>query len=132
MGGDGRPFLLYPRAMINKEPVFAWFVESGDVMITVDPHDDRLDIPPHLRGADPVNFVLGVTPSPHMGYDGWGVTAPMRFAGNLYTCRFPWSAIMQMSSENAVIQFRTAQTAAAPPPRQTPDRKKKPTLRVVK
>lgn len=92
--------------MVNKQPVFSWFLENGDVMVSVDTGFEGVDTPPPLRTGEVVGFIFGSVPTPHLTVDDWGLTSPMRFSGNLYTCRFPWGSIQQLSSQDAVIQFR--------------------------
>ncbi|MBF0169967.1 MAG: hypothetical protein HQK87_02580, partial [Nitrospinae bacterium] len=87
-------------------------------------------------------FIFGAVPTPHLAIDDWGISSPMRFSGNLYTCRFPWGAIQQLSSQDAVIQFRNTaaepapQTGSAPPGATAPSpakgAKSRANLRVIK
>ncbi len=92
---------------VNKRPVFEWFLAQGDVMITVTPPSHGLIIPKHLATKDKIDFILGDIPTPNISIDDDGVVAPMRFAGELFKCVFPWSAMLQMSGQDAVIYFRT-------------------------
>lgn len=119
---------------MNKVPVFEWFLEYGDVLITVNTHTKGVDIPPSLRDQEFVDFVLGPTPSPKMTTDQKGIRAPMRFSGALYHCYFPWDSVIQMSANEAVIQFREfkiePETTAKKRPQE--QKKNKTHLRVVK
>lgn len=121
---------------MNKLPVFEWFAAQGDVLVTVNTSVAGVDIPARLRQQEVVDFILGETPTPKMTADERGVSAAMRFGGALHECHFPWEAIIQMSGQDSVIQFRnpTAATGTEPRPRPAPaaPKKKKPDLRLVK
>ena len=106
---------------MNKLPVFNWFIAMGDVLITVETKAVGVDIPPHLRENETVDFILGQIPTPKLTVDEAGVTAPMRFGGTLSTCRFPWESIRQMASPAAVMQFSNAPATET---HETDDRKK--------
>jgi len=121
---------------LSKLPVFEWFFNQGDVLITVNTHVDQVDIPPNLRNQEIVDFILGPTPTPKMTMDERGVTASMRFSGALYACYFPWTAIIQMSGQDAVIQFRNPLQAGEKSrgalDEETSQGKKRANLRLVK
>jgi len=91
---------------MNKLAIFESFYSAGDVLVTLNTNTDGLDIPSNLRSQEIVDFILGQTPTPKLTADDHGVSTPMRFSGSLYNCYFPWSAIVQMSGQDAVIQFR--------------------------
>jgi len=91
---------------LNKLPIFEWFYPQGDVMVTVNTNITGVDIPSDLRQQEIVDFVLGDKPTPKLTADGVGISAPMRFSGSLYSCYFPWDCVMQMSGQEAVMQFR--------------------------
>ncbi len=125
--------------MVNKRPVFSWFLENSDVLVSIDTACDGVDTPPQLQTGEVVSFIFGAVPTPHLTFDDWGITSPMRFSGNLYTCRFPWEAIQQLSSQDAVIQFRNSDapdeaTTDAPSEKNPSDKGKKGrgNLRLVK
>lgn len=93
---------------MNKLPVFEWYLKAGEVLLTVDPRVEGVDLPPNLRDQENyVNLIVGRIPTPKLTADEWGVLAPMRFSESAYTCRLPWEAVLQMSSHDAVIQFRS-------------------------
>ncbi|MGK7346733.1 MAG: hypothetical protein ACNS63_13085 [Candidatus Nitrospinota bacterium M3_3B_026] len=124
---------------MSKLPIFQWFADRGDVLISVNTLTEGVDIPTHLKSQEIVDFILGVNPTPKMTAGQEGIKASMRFAGKVYTCRFPWDSIIQMSGHDAVIQFRSSQpqTQGREPgqnsgakKRQKP--KKRPNLRIVK
>ncbi len=117
--------------MVDKIPIFEWFLSSGDVLITVDTTFDGVDIPAHLNRQDSIDFILGATPTPKLSTETGGVKVPMRFSGALYSCYFPWGSIVQMSSQDAVIQFRSAPFAKDVKPSRNM-KKTKPNLRLVK
>ncbi|VAX24315.1 hypothetical protein MNBD_NITROSPINAE02-123 [hydrothermal vent metagenome] len=91
---------------MDKLPIFEWFLEYGDVLITVSAKLDSVDIPQHLKEQDVVDFILGPAPTPKMVIEKKGVKTPMRFSGAIHNCFFPWESIIQMSAQDAVIQFR--------------------------
>lgn len=120
---------------MNKLPVFNWFIAMGDVLITVETKAVGVDIPPHLRENETVDFILGQIPTPKLTVEEDGITAPMRFGGTLHTCRFPWGSIRQMASPTAVMQFSnvpSAETQEAGDRKKGSPKKKGGHLRVVK
>ncbi len=122
--------------MMNKLAIFEWFYSTGDVLITLNTHADGLDIPPNLRSQEMVDFILGEIPTPKITADAHGISTPMRFSGSLYNCYFPWSAIVQMSGQDAVIQFRNPDLSKASQPEKAPIErpagKKRANLRLVR
>ena len=91
---------------MNKLPVFEWYLDHGDVLLTVNSQARNVSLPPQFRDQENVNLVVGLKPTPELSADEWGVVAPMRFSGAAYTCKIPWMSVMQMSSQDAVISFR--------------------------
>lgn len=91
---------------MNKLPVFNWYLELGDVLLTINAKAKNVSLPPQLREEESVNLIVGFKPTPDISADEWGVVAPMRFSGAQYTCKIPWESVMQMSSKDAVISFR--------------------------
>lgn len=130
---------------MNKLPIFEWFASQGDVLVTVNTQFENVDIPGHLKRQELVDFILGETPTPKMSVDEHGVHAPMRFSGALFNCYFPWNSVVQMSSEDAVIQFRNTTEPDAPAKKESSagsgkvakrsnpeNRKERPNLRLIK
>ena len=122
---------------MNKLPVFEWFYQYGDTLVTVATQMDVVDVPPQFRNQQLTDFILGRVPTPHMIADEKGITAPMRFGGALYNCVFPWESVVQIGGANAVIQFKSDVLAATPTEGvalrpSAPVKKQRPNLRVVK
>ncbi|VAX18866.1 hypothetical protein MNBD_NITROSPINAE03-230 [hydrothermal vent metagenome] len=120
---------------MNKLPIFEWFYPQGDVMVTVNTHITGVDIPPDLRQQEIVDFILGDKPTPKLTADGVGISAPMRFHGSLYSCYFPWACVLQMSGQEAVMQFRNPTPVKGDfgvQPKQAANKKRRGNLRVVK
>ncbi len=93
---------------MNKVRVFDLLYEDGDVLVTINTSVEGVSAPPNLADQETVSFVLGAVPTPNMEVSEWGIVASMRFTGNLFSCKIPWESVVQMSSENAVVQFRNA------------------------
>ena len=126
---------MYGEIKLSKLPVFEWFYPLGDVMVTVSTQVDGVDVPSSLRQQEIVDFILGEIPTPKLVADDNGVSAPMRFAGSLYSCYFPWDSIIQMSGQDAVMQFRNPMPAKSDygmKPTQVANKKKRGNLKVVK
>ena len=120
---------------MDKIPILDWFLDYGDVLVTIDTKVVTVDIPAHLRDQEVVDFILGATPTPKMEVDKSGIRTPMRFSGVVHHCFFPWEAVLQMSAQDAVIQFRNAHNQPEPnkaPPSNKAPKKDKTHLRVVK
>ncbi|MBI4664817.1 MAG: hypothetical protein HY751_00255 [Nitrospinae bacterium] len=94
---------------MNKLPVFEWFFSMGDVLVSVNTAFEGVVVPPHLKGKENVDFIMGSVPTPNLAPDAEGVTASMRFGPSLHTCRFPWGSVTRMASPEAVIQFAKPQ-----------------------
>ncbi len=86
-------------------PVFEWFYEHGDIMLTIRTTAPGVEVPVDLRANELVDFIIGAKPTPKLQYDKFNITAPMRFSQKLYKCIFPWNSIVRISSDKAVIQF---------------------------
>jgi len=120
---------------LNKLPIFEWFYPQGDIMVTVNTNITGVDIPSDLRQQEVVDFVLGDKPTPKLTADGAGINAPMRFSGSLYSCYFPWDCVMQMSGQEAVMQFRNpipVKGDFGAQPKLAANKKRRGNLRVVK
>ncbi|VAX18854.1 hypothetical protein MNBD_NITROSPINAE01-1709 [hydrothermal vent metagenome] len=91
---------------MNKVPVFEWFYTQGDLLVTVTTALESVDVPANLKRQEVVDFILGAVPTPKLSFDEIGIKTPMRFSGKLHNCYFSWESIIQMSSQDAVIQFR--------------------------
>ena len=126
---------------VNKVPVFEWFYGHGDVLVSVNTALDNVDVPVTLKRQEVVDFILGAAPTPKLSFNEEGIKTPMRFSGKLHECYFPWESIVQMSSQDAVIQFRNkhadiekAATASATKQAKTKKAKKagRANLRIVK
>ena len=122
---------------MNKLPVFEWYLDHGDVLLTVNSQARNVSLPPQFRDQENVNLVVGLKPTPELSADEWGVVAPMRFSGAAYTCKIPWMSVMQMSSQDAVISFRNGgkeNTSSAQEivSASIPDAKDRSHLRVIK
>jgi len=121
---------------LSKLPIFNWFFSQGDVLMTVNTHSDGVSVPSHVRQQEIVDFIVGVKPTPKLVAGDEGVTASMKFSGAIHECHFPWSSIVQMSVQDAVIQFRNPaafNTKFEPTqPQESQARKKRGNLRIVK
>lgn len=91
---------------MNKVPVFEWFYAQGDVLVTVNTALETVDVPANLKRQEMVDFILGEVPTPKLSFGEDGIRSSMRFSGKLHNCYFPWESIIQISSQDAVIQFR--------------------------
>lgn len=95
----------------KKIPIFRWFYDLGDVYLTVLTIDNnKINIPPHLMQKEVETFVVGAIPTPDLTYDNSGITAPMRFGTNFFSCFFSWDAIVSMGGSSALIQFFNQKT----------------------
>lgn len=121
---------------MSKLPIFEWFLSRGDVLISVNTRVDAVDVPPHLKRQEIVDFILGAVPTPKLSTGPEGIDASMRFAGKVYSCHFPWDSILQMSGHDAVIQFRNPLMEETPPENKNREKqgqkKTRPNLRVIK
>lgn len=123
----------------KKPEILKFFLDSGDVMIAVDTSREGVAVPSDISTQDVANFILGARSTPKLQIGVDQIIAPMRFGSSRFVCKFPWKSIVQISSENAVIQFQLEERGIANDEQQTANyrkydstRRKKPKLRVVK
>jgi hypothetical protein len=87
-----------------KRTIFDVLYEEGDLNLVIDTKVEGVSVPDSLYGKL-TNFIVGHTPTPNLGVDESGITAPMRFGGNRFVCYFPWPALRAMISKKAVVNF---------------------------
>ena len=113
--------------MATKRQTLEFLLEQGLVFVQLDPRDEGVVVPDHLRSQLPLG--LNLSRNFHLEtfeIDDEGVRASLSFKGVRSICVLPWSAVFLMSPGKSDL------APPDPPPPEPPPPRPRPQLRLVK